>query len=126
MIVKKGQIRATLAAVLIALLCSGCSATLEYGEVIGMHIEPETQYLALMPIIVGKTTIIQQYWVYDDEDFVLTVRGYDEDGRSITEKWYVTKKEYKKIKLGEIIGYSKEYASREDEHKINQVLRITD
>ena len=111
--------------ILIALLCSGCGAKLEYGEVVAMNIEPESNQLVLIPMTIstGKTTttIMQQYWIFDDEDFVLTIRGHDEDGEIVTENWYVTKAEYEKTAIGDKKGYSREFASREDEHKKTKV-----
>lgn len=74
-----------LAILLSALSCAGCGAKLEYGEVVSMNVEPESNQLILVPMMIssGKTitTIMQQYWVFDDEDFVLTVRGHDDNGQ---------------------------------------------
>ena len=110
-----------LAVLLSALLCVGCGAKLEYGEVISMSIEPESNQLILIPMTIsaGKTTttIMQQYWVFDDKDFVLMVRGHDDSGEVIIEKWYVTEDEYRKTKIGDNKGYSDKFASREDEHR---------
>ena len=77
-----------------------CCSHLEDGTVIGKRYEEANRNLVLIPTIVGKVTIMHQYWVYDNEDWVITIEG-EKDGKMIHEDVYVTKECYEALNLGD-------------------------
>tara|TARA_R110000772_G_C12925962_1_gene399088 strand:+ start:132 stop:491 length:360 start_codon:yes stop_codon:yes gene_type:complete len=74
---------------------------LEEGIVVSKRYEEPTQNLMLIPMTVGKTTIMQQYWVYDSEDWVITIEGVHE-GEIEYESVYVTRECYEALEKGNL------------------------
>jgi hypothetical protein len=68
--------------VLTVALLIGCSKPpLHNTQVLDKQYEPANITTVIMPISTGKMTIYVPYTIYDDEDYVLNVMGYTEDGR---------------------------------------------
>lgn len=105
-----------LSTIILSILLSGCTPKLESGKVISMNVEPESTNLVLVPMMINKIVITQKYLAFDDEDFVLIIQGKDGNDKIITEKWYVTQKEYNKISVGDFKKFLSIYAQREDMH----------
>jgi len=101
----------------IVTLLSACSEPLNEGKIVRMIIEKETKNLVLIPMMIGKTTILNQYLVTDDKDFVLTVRGTNSNGEMKTESWYVTENEYSNYSVGDTVSLLKTKAKTTDYHQ---------
>ena len=93
------KLRYSLYAVLACVLLVSCNH-LEDGTVISKRYEESNRNLMLMPMRIGKVTIMQQYWIYDDEDWVITIEG-EKDGKMIHEDVYVTRKCYEALNYGD-------------------------
>lgn len=79
------------------LFLAGCANKLKEGYVIEKWHEPRTEYMMLMPMVIsdGKsvTTIYTPYWIVDNEDWVVKIRGKYK-GKVIEESVYVGEKQY--------------------------------
>mgnify|MGYP003635852840 CR=1 FL=1 len=84
----------------LAVVMASCNH-LEEGVVVSKRYEEATQHLMLIPVTVGKTTIIQQYWVYDSEDWVIKIKGVHE-GEIEYESVYVTRECYEALEKGNL------------------------
>ena len=93
------NLRYSLYAVLACVFLSSCNH-LEDGIVIGKRYEEADRNLMLIPMRVGKVTIMQQYWIYDNEDWVITIEG-EKDGKMIHEDVYVTKQCFEALNYGD-------------------------
>jgi hypothetical protein len=102
-------------------LLYGCGQQLTEGEIIDKRHEPANDVLMFIPVAMscGKnctTTMLIPYWVHDDEDWVLSVKGQTKDGDTITEDWYVTEQEYSAAPIGRRESFNENTASKDDEH----------
>lgn len=90
----------------ICLILISCNK-LEEGTIIEKKYEPARTYVMLMPMIIftGKstTTIMIPYVIYDNEDFIIKVKGYDNEGKYREENFYISKIEYDKLNVGQYI-----------------------
>ena len=73
---------------------------LEKGEVISKRHEPENTFVMIMPIRVGKTTMMIPYIIHDNEDWVITVKGKYE-GDDETDEVYVFESCFNSLKNGD-------------------------
>lgn len=102
---------------LIAVAFMACNH-LEEGTVINMHYEPATKNLMLIPMKVGDITILQQFWVHDNEDWVLTIQGYDGTDL-IHENVYVSKECYNQMAISDTWHITDECSFSDDNnHKV--------
>ena len=84
------------------LLLLGCSKPpLHNTRVLDKQYEPANSFTTLMPILIGKTTILMPYTIYDDEDFVLNVMGYTKDGDRKCRRLYVTRDTFDEVQIGD-------------------------
>lgn len=86
---------------LIALL-AGCEQ-LRYGNVTAKWYEPAHTYPITTYIWVGKTMIPATTWVYDGEDWCISVKGLGTSGNTIERTFYITDKQYDTLKVGQFI-----------------------
>ena len=108
-----------LSVLFVVLFCSACTPQLKQGTVVNKAHEPERTYVSLMPIMIGCgkncfTTMMIPYSVYDDEDFILTVKGITKEGKEITELWYVNEKLFNNSKINQEIIFSNTDVDKED------------
>lgn len=106
----------------IVISCSACTPQLEKGTIVNKSYEPENTFISLMPIMIGCgkncfTTMMIPYSVYDDEDFILTVKGVTDEGKEITELWYVNEKIFNNSEMFQEISFSNSNADKDDELK---------
>lgn len=81
--------------ILVLFVLIGCSPpTLHDTFVQGKTYEPAVTFISVMPIMVGKSMMMIPYVIHDDEDFVLTVIGYTEDGDRKGRRLYVDKETF--------------------------------
>lgn len=89
--------------ILLASVLFSCNH-LEEGEVVGKHYEPYNEYIMMMPITIstGKTTstMMIPYFIQDNEDFVLHVKG-EYKGKERIEEVYVSKACYTQMQNGD-------------------------
>lgn len=88
------------------LLVAGCSAPIKEGEVCGKKHEPERTYVQYISVYNGKTTTVIPYTVYDDEDWLIQIRAFDEEKnkeRYIT--FYVSEDVYSKLRVSDWFVY---------------------
>jgi len=93
----------TLYAVLACVFLVGCNH-LNEGTVVGKHYEPMQQNMMLMPMVMsnGKTTTTMMipYFVTDNEDYVLHIKGTYK-GEEVIEQVYTSKECYEKMQNGD-------------------------
>jgi hypothetical protein len=84
-------------------ILTGCNQ-LEEGTVVDKHYEPMEQNLVLMPLVMsnGKTTTTTMipYFVTDNEDYVLHIKGIYR-GEEVIEKVYTSKECYEQMQNGD-------------------------
>jgi hypothetical protein len=78
--------------ILVLFILGSCNQV-ESGTVIDKRYEEASRDLILIPTRVGKTAIMQQYWIYDNEDWVIIIEG----GKRV----YVTRKYYEVLNKGD-------------------------
>ncbi|MBU0667059.1 MAG: hypothetical protein ABIC91_01015 [Nanoarchaeota archaeon] len=97
------------------------------GEVYNKIYEPENSWIFLMPITMhcGKSTIttIVPMYMYDDEDFIIKIRNYDEKGKEKSKTIYLTREQYERINVEDwyIINQNEERFS--DNHERRKATR---
>lgn len=93
---------------------------LDHGVVVAKRYEPASNTMMLLPISVsnGRTTsvIMVPYNIYDDEDWVITVTGTLDNGKTRTEDWYLCQSDYNKIQEGDSVDRRECGAVTEDPH----------
>ena len=94
-----------IAYLLLAVVFLSCNHEIHSGKVIYKYYEHERYYTYITYIMVGKTMIPQIHTVYDDEDFIITVKGRNEND-IITEDFYVDEKTWKCINVGNLFNDS--------------------
>ena len=103
-LISKNVLKNTLYVLLVVVFLQSCNK-LEKGTVVNKHYEPERTYLQMMPIVIsnGKTTttMLIPYYITDNEDYVLHVKGYYK-GEEIKEEVYVTKECYNSLQNGDL------------------------
>lgn len=89
---------------LLILLLVGCQKKIDMGVVIDKIYEPERTYTSMMPVVVstGKSvmTVMIPYRVTDNEDFIIIVNGITDEFESVNNKYYISKKLYKRLEIG--------------------------
>ena len=84
---------------------------LKEGTIISMQVEPEREYMYMMPIAhtspCGKTTITTFTYIpvmmYDDEDYSITIKGHNSENEELVDTFYVTRKSYQCLSVGDFI-----------------------
>jgi hypothetical protein len=91
-----------IAVVLTLVLLFGCSKPpLSDTQVLDKQYEPASVTMIMMPIMIGKSIMFIPYTIYDDEDFVLNVMGYTDDGDRKCRRIYVDKGRYESTNVGD-------------------------
>jgi hypothetical protein len=83
----------------ISFLFSSCNK-LEKGIIIKKRYEKPERNLTLIPTKIGSVTIMQSYWIHDNEDFIITIEG-NKDGKIIHQDVYITKQCYEELNAGD-------------------------
>jgi hypothetical protein len=91
--------------IIFALLCVGCGHEIHKGNVILKTHEPARTYHYTWIQWVGKIPITHHATGYDDEDFILTIRGLDDD-KDVIEDFYVSKSVYECMREGQLFNDS--------------------
>lgn len=94
---------------LLVVLSFSCGHKLKEGVVTFMYIEPERDYVYLMPIphTISTGKITSTYYSYipvmmhDDTDYVIQITGHDQENRDLTESFYVTSTQYNCLRMGD-------------------------
>lgn len=75
---------------LLIILSFGCNPPMKEGKVCSKHYEAQRVMLTFLYIYNGNTFTPVPYWLYDDEDYIITLCEENEDGRMIYRDLYVT------------------------------------
>lgn len=70
------------------------------GTVVDKYIEPSRYYTSTYFTRVGKVSVPHTVRHWDDEDYVVVVRGVDDGGDTVNESYYVSWQEYQHIGIG--------------------------
>ena len=100
----------------IAVLMISCNKIME-GEIIEKWHEDESMTLMLIPQKVGKVTIMQQYWVHDDEDFCVKIKGLNQKGKIKTKVLYLDKEIWSNVEVGENIVIQDDNWTQDEDEK---------
>lgn len=99
------------------MLALSCTQITE-GTVVNKHYEPASESLILMPTTIsdGKssTTIYNTFWVMDNEDWVITIKGVTEDGTPVTQRFYVSQAQYNCLKKGDYFSVTKDCSTKDN------------
>lgn len=87
---------------------------LKEGYVVEKYIEPEREYMMLMPMQCGKTTVMIPMRVHDNEDYVVKIKGYYR-GEYREESIYINPYRYDTLKSGQFFCVDN-HCSREDDN----------
>jgi hypothetical protein len=93
---------------ILSLFLVACN-TLKEGKVMSKGIEPERDYLYMMPIphtiSSGKTSsTFYTYipiWMHDDEDYYVNIKGVNNANEEVEETFYISKPRYECLKGGD-------------------------
>lgn len=83
----------------ISILFASCNH-LEKGVIIKKRYEKPERNLTLIPTKIGSVTIMQSYWIHDNEDWIITIEG-NKNGKIIHKDVYITKQCYQELKAGD-------------------------
>jgi hypothetical protein len=87
--------------VLLAVVLSACGHSIHEGEIIEKYYEPPRTYTYTTMMMVGKVMIPQIHTGYDDEDWVIVVKGV-KGKDTITEDFYIDETNWKCMSVGNI------------------------
>jgi hypothetical protein len=87
------------ALVVLAVLLSACGGRLHEGEIIQKYYEPPRTYTYTTMMVVGKMILPQTRTGYDDEDWVIVVRGI-KGKDTIIEEFYIDEMNWKCMSVG--------------------------
>lgn len=73
---------------------------IEEGIIIGKRYEKLDTNLIYLPITIGRLTIVQRHYIYNNEDWIITIEGY-EYGKTIRQDVYVTGEYYETLNYGD-------------------------
>ena len=91
--------------VLLAVVLSACGHSIHEGEIIEKYYEPPRTYTYTTMMMVGKIMIPQTHTGYDDEDWVIVVKGV-KGKDTITENFYIDETNWKCMSVGNIFNDS--------------------
>jgi hypothetical protein len=91
--------------VLLAVVLSSCGHSIHEGEIIEKYYEPPRTYTYTTMMMVGKVMIPQTHTGYDDEDWVIVVKGA-KGKDAITEDFYIDETNWKCMSVGNIFNDS--------------------
>ena len=74
------------------------------GKIIEKWHEDATNTLMLIPQKIGNVTIMQQYWVYDDEDFCVKIEGLNQKGKVKKKTLYLNEETWNGVEVGQTIS----------------------
>lgn len=100
------------------LFITSCTHKLTEGTIVSKKYEPARTWVQVVPITIstGKSTMVTMVpmVLYDNEDFILLVRGHTDDGDVVLEHFYVTESAYNSVNIGDYVGFAKETMSYSD------------
>lgn len=76
---------------------------LKNGNVVKKWYSPPSIQPILVPVTVGNSTTIQQYLVYNGEDYCIEVKGLSNKGNMITQTFYLNRIQWDTITVGEFV-----------------------
>ena len=91
--------------VLLAVALSACGHSIHEGEIIEKYYEPKRTYTYTTYMYVGNMMIPQIHTGYDDEDWIIVVKGVNGKD-TITEGFYIDEANWKCVNVGNIFNYS--------------------
>lgn len=93
---------------------------LDEGVVLSKKYEPRTEKLQLIPVQIGYITVLQQYCVVDDADYILTIKGIY-DGKERVEYLYVSENKFNCVQIGDTVKIDKDCSKNDNNNqKVNQ------
>lgn len=96
-------------------LSTGCGKSIKEGEIYKKWHEPAETYITWMYMPLGKSFMLIPMYCYDDEDFVIKIRKYNEEKQKYnTKTLYLNKETYDRIKIGDYFCYNGRNAKIED------------
>ena len=87
------------------------------GKIIQKWHEPATNTLMLIPQKIGNVTIMQQYWVYDDEDFCVKIEGLNKKGKVKKKTLYLDSATWKTLDVGQTISIEDDSWTKDEDEK---------
>ena len=90
---------------MLAVVLSSCGHSIHEGEIIEKYYEPERTYTYTTYMYVNKMMIPQINTGYDDEDWVIVVKGVNGKD-TITEDFYIDEANWKCMSVGNIFNDS--------------------
>ena len=82
-----------------------CGHDIHEGQVIEKYHEPSRIYTYTSMVMIGKTMIPQVHTVYDDEDWIIVVKGV-KDTDTIIESFYINESNWKCLSVGDVFNDS--------------------
>ena len=71
------------------------------GRVVNKYHDPAHEWYSFVPIMVGKIFIMIPMYHFDDEDWVLVLKGTDQHGEQSEGELYVSRKTWNKVRVGQ-------------------------
>ena len=99
------KLKGFFAYLLLAVVLSGCGHSIHEGEIIEKYYEPPRTYTYTTMVMVGNMMIPQIHTGYDDEDWVIVVKGVKRKD-TITENFYIDETNWKCMSVGNIFNDS--------------------
>ena len=101
-----------------SLLSCNSGPEITEGDVSGKRHEPERTWVQVVPVVMstGKATTIMPIPIihFDDEDWVVTIRGENEDGKLVTQEFFVSQVVYDAVSVGSYYVFDEDSAQSED------------
>lgn len=93
--------------ILISLFFLSSCSKMKEGVIVDKYYRPSSEYPVTTTTYnyVGNNSypVINTYWVYDDEDYIIEVRGVSTKGDSISKTYYLDRTEWELKKVGDLI-----------------------
>jgi len=83
----------------LVIIIAACGHNIHEGEIVEKYYEPPRTYIYTTPLMIGKSTILQYHTGYDDEDWIIVVRGVNGND-TITEDFYIDETNWKCMSVG--------------------------
>ena len=99
----------------LVLLLTSCGPKLTTGTVIEKHHEPERRWVQLIPMRVGKITMLIPFVHYDDEDWAITIQ----DGE-LTSYVYIEEELWNTLEIGDHVDLGPDPQTNDDITKERQ------
>jgi len=91
--------------VILAVLISSCKNSIKKGEIIEKYYEPPRYYNRTDLIMLGKMMTTKTTPVYDDEDWIIVVKGVN-DQDTLVQNFLINKSDWQHVSVGDIFNDS--------------------